>query len=116
VDKLQYLRTRQEIWEMTKGIRIQLHEAIEQQIVKAEFCQRLTGRALPEYQVPPGVNYVAMVCLSFPSGDPGSPTTARRWACSESGVRHVLQTETMEYEGPSQTIRCANVLVLDLDE
>jgi hypothetical protein len=102
---------------MTKGIRIQLHQAIEQQIVKAEILQRLTGLALAEYQAPPGVKVRR-------DGMPVFSVQAIREARRQREDGRVLnqafitllQTETMEHEGQSQTIRCGSVLVLDLDE
>jgi hypothetical protein len=117
VDKLRYLRTRKEIWEKTREIKIDLHGAISSQVAKAEILQRLTGLALAEYQAPPGVKV-------HRDGVPVFSVKAIREARRQRGDGRVLnqvfitllQKETMEHDGQRYTIRCGSVLVLDLDE
>jgi hypothetical protein len=117
VEKLRYLRTRREIWETTRTIRAQLHDAIRDQVLKAEILQRLTGLALAEYQAPPGVKV-------HRDGQPVFSVQALREARRERGDGRVLnqvfitllQKETVDYQGEKHTIRCGSVLVLDLDE
>jgi hypothetical protein len=117
VDKLRYLRTRREIWDATRLIKIDLHEGISSQVVKAEILQRLTGLALAEYQAPSGVKV-------HRDGVPVFSVQAIREARRERGDGRVLnqvfitilQKMRMEHEGQMHTIRCGSILVLDLDE
>jgi len=117
VDKLRYLTTRREIWEATRAIRAQLHDAISGQVVKAEILQWLTGLALAEYQAPPGVK-------QHRDGVPVFSVQALREARRGRGDARVLnqvfitllQKETVEHEGQRHTIRCGSVIVVDLDE
>lgn len=117
VDKLRYLRSREEIWQKTRLIRADLHSAIEQQVIKAEILQRLTGLALAEYQAPAGVSVRR-------DGVPVFSVQAIREARRERGDGRplnqvfitLLQKETIEHEGQAHTVRCGSVLVLDLEE
>jgi hypothetical protein len=117
VDKLRYLTTRREIWKATRTIRAQLHDAISNQVLKAQILQWLTGLALAEYQAPPGVK-------QHRDGVPVFSVQALREARRERGDGRVLnqvfitllQKETVELEGRTHTIRCGSVMVMDLDE
>jgi hypothetical protein len=55
VDKLRYVRSRQEIWRTTKSFQAGVHEVIRQHVEKAEVLERITGLALTSLQVPEGV-------------------------------------------------------------
>ncbi|QJR09509.1 hypothetical protein DSM104443_00553 [Usitatibacter rugosus] len=117
VDKLRYLKTRKEIWKETRQIRIDLHNFIQNAVVKAELLQRLTGLALAEYQAPEGVRVRRN---GMPVFSVRSLREARRAREDGRALNQVfvtiLQTETMEHEGQSHTIRCGSTLVIDLDE
>jgi hypothetical protein len=62
VDELRYLRDRRAIWKETSRIRRELHDAIQEEVAKAEILQHLTGLALTEYQVPEGYVSSATDC------------------------------------------------------
>ena len=117
VDHLRYLRTRRDVWDTTRRIKVELHHAIRTQVVKAEVLQRLTGLALVGYQAPPGVRV-------HRDGRPVFSVKAIREARRQRGDGRVLnqvfitllQKETVELEGQRHTIRCGSVLVFDLDE
>ena len=116
IEKLRYLSTRREIWKETRQIRIDLHQAIAEQVAKAEILQRLTGLALAGYQTPHGVK--------VRDGNPVFSVQAIREArrLREDGRMlnqvfiTLLQKETVEHEGQEYTIRCGSTLVLDLEE
>ena len=116
VDKLRYKKDRKEIWKATRQIRIDLHDAIADQVSKAEILQRLTGLALAEYQAPEGVRRRDGV----PVFSVHSLREARRQQEDGRILNQVfvtlLQKETMVHEGQEHTIRCGSTLVLDLDE
>ena len=117
IDKLRYSITREEIWNKTREIRIDLHESIANQVAKAQILQTLTGLALAEYQAPPGVSVRR-------DGLPVFAVKAMREARRQRDDGRVLnqafitllQKETMEHEGQLHTIRCGSTLVFDLDE
>ena len=117
VDKLRYKRGRRAIWDETRHIRIDLHEAIQREVEKAALLQRLTGLALTDFQPPPGVRI----------GRQGLPTfavtglrEARRQRDDGRALNQVfvtlVQKQTMEHMGLTHTIRSGSTLVLDLDE
>lgn len=116
VEKLRYLKARQAIWSATRGIRLELHAAIQKEVARAEILQRMTGLALTGYQVPAGVKRR--------SGAPVFAVSALREARRQKedgrALNQVfitlLQKETMEHEGQQHNIRCGSTLVLDLDE
>jgi hypothetical protein len=117
VDRLRYKRTRLDIWNETRHIRADLHDAIQQAVENAALLQRLTGLALSTYEVPKGV-------LVHRDGQPVFTVKAFREARREGGDGRVLnqvfvtllQKETMEHDGQMHTIRCGSTLVIDLDE
>ena len=117
VDKLRYKRDRKEIWETTRQIRIDIHDAIENQVSKAEILQRLTGLALAEYQAPKGVSVRR-------DGVPKFSVHGLREARRQHGEGRVLnqvfvtllQKETWDYRGEMHIMRCGSTLVFDLDE
>jgi len=118
VDKLRYKRDRRAIWEDTRQIRIEIHEAIRDQVEKAEVLQRLTGLALAaDYQGPKGVRV-------HRDGRPVFSVRALRETRREREDGRVLnqvfitilQKETMEHLGQRHTIRSGSTLVWDLDE
>lgn len=117
VDKLRHLTGRQEIWNGTRGIRIDLHQSIAAQVAKAEILQRLTGLALAEYQAPAGVKVRRD---GMPVFSVKAIREARRLREDGRMLNQVfitlLQKETMEHEGQEHTIRCGSTLVLDLEE
>jgi hypothetical protein len=117
VDRLRYKRTRREIWEETRKIRAELHNAIEKQVEKAELLQRLTGLALTPFDVPEGVKL-------HRDGDPVFAVKAFREARRqpESGqvlnqvFLTLLQSEHVEHDGRLHSIRSGSTLVIDLDD
>jgi hypothetical protein len=119
VDKLRYLKGREEIWTMTRNIRRDLHQAIRIHVGKAEVLQRLTGLALAGdgYPTPPGVRVRR-------DGNPVFAVSALREARRQKEDGRVLnqvfitllQRETMEHQGQTHTVRAGSTLVLDLDE
>jgi hypothetical protein len=117
IEKLRYLTTRNDIWKATRGIRIELHQAIESQVVKAEILQRLTGLALAEFQAPQGVSVRRD---GMPVFFVKSLREARRQREDGRILNQVFitlqQSEEVVHEGQELTIRCGSTLVLDLDE
>lgn len=117
VDKLRYLRDRQEIWQKTREIRRELYYAIRDYVGKAEVLQRLTGLALAEYQAPEGVRVHRD---GVPVFSVQAFREARRLREDGRALNQVfitiLQKERMEHDGQMHTIRCGSTLVLDLDE
>ncbi len=116
VEKLRYCRTRSEIWSTTRGIRGDLHGAIQDQVHKAAILQRLTGLALTESGAPPtvklhrdGAPYFTVQALR----------EARRQREDGRALNQVfitlLQKEFLEHEGKLYPIQCGSTLVLDLD-
>ncbi|OFW05850.1 MAG: hypothetical protein A3H96_15605 [Acidobacteria bacterium RIFCSPLOWO2_02_FULL_67_36] len=116
VDRLRYKKTRSEIWDETRNIRIALHQSIQEYVGKAELLQRLTGLALTA-DVPKGVKV-------HRDGLPVFTVKAFREARRQQGNGRalnqvfitLLQSETMEHEGRVQSFRCGSTLVIDLDE
>lgn len=116
VDKLRYLKTRYEIWDRTRFIKIDLHKAIRNQVIKAKILQRLTGLALDPFETPANVKRR--------DGAPVFSVQAIREARRQRGDGRVLnqvfitllQKEIMIQDGQEHTIRCGSVLVWDLDE
>ena len=117
VDRLRYKQTRAEIWEETRQIRADLHDAIQNYVQKAELLQRLTRLALTTYEVPEGVRV-------HRDGLPVFAVSAFREARRQQGNGRVLnqvfitllQSETMEHKGQIHSIRSGSTLVIDLDE
>jgi hypothetical protein len=117
VDRLRYKRTRREIWEETRGIRADLHGAIQAYVQKAVLLQRVTGLALTTYEVPEGVKL-------HRDGLPVFTVKAFREARRQQGNGRVLnqvfitllQTERVEHEGQIHSIRSGSTLIIDLDE
>lgn len=117
VDSLRYLKTRREIWEKMRDIRTQIHEAIVDEVPKAEILQNITGLALAEFQAPKGVRVKR-------GGVPVFSVHAFREARRQREDGRILnqvfitllQRESAEFEGDWHTIRCGSTLVIDLDE
>jgi len=117
IDKLRYIRERRAIWEQTRSIKIDLHQFIQNEVVKAELLQKLTGLALAEYQAPPGVdirrNGVPVFAVH-------ALREARRQREDGRALNQVfmtiLQKETVAHQGQQHTIRCGSTLVFDLDD
>ena len=117
VDKLRYRRNRFDIWTETRNIRSGLHEAIKNEVEKAELLQRLTGLALAEYQAPEGVRVHRD---GWPVFNVYALREARRQQEDGRVLNQVfitiLQTERMVHEEQTHTIRSGSTLILDLDE
>lgn len=116
VDRLRYLKTRQEIWTEMSNIRSGIHTAIRDHVAKAEALQRLTGLALAEDYFPPGVKRRG----EYPVFKVHAFREARRLRGDGRILNQVfitiLQTETVEFEGETYNVRCGSTLVFDLDE
>jgi hypothetical protein len=116
VDKLRYLSSRQAIWSMSRRIQADLHAAIRNQVVKAKILQTLTGLALSGFSPPPGVKLSGGAPVFFVK----SIREARRQRGDGRALNQVfitlVQTETMQHNGQTHSIRCGSVLVIDLDE
>ena len=116
VDKLRYLSSRQAIWNMSRGIQADLHAAIQNQVIKAKILQTLTGLALSGFSPPPGVKLSGGAPVFFVK----SIREARRQRGDGRALNQVfitlVQTETMQHNGQTHSIRCGSVLVIDLDE
>ena len=116
VDKLRYLTSREAIWSMSRGIQADLHAAIQNQVIKALILQTLTGLALSGFSPPPGVKLSGGAPVFFVK----SIREARRQRGDGRALNQVfitlVQTETMEHNGQTHSIRCGSVLVIDLDE
>jgi hypothetical protein len=120
VNKLRHLKARADIWKATRGIRIELHDAIHNEVDKeeiaADFLQRLTGLSLLQYDVPPGVR----VRHGAPVFSVHAMREARRQKDDGRALNQVfitiLQKVEMEYNDDVHTIRCGSTLVIDLDE
>jgi len=118
VDRLRYLTSRQDIWRESRFIQADLHGAIRNQVLKAQILQRLTGLALTNYSPPPGVK------ISSTSGAPvfyvKSIREARRLRADGRVLNQVfitlLQSQILERNGQTYSIRCGSVLVIDLDD
>jgi hypothetical protein len=117
VDKLRYLKDREAIWHATRNIRRELHDAIRDEVEKAEVLQRLTGLALAEYQAPEGVKVRRD---GMPVFVVRAIREARRQKEDGRALNQVfitiLQRETVEHEGQMHIVRCGSTLVIDLDE
>jgi hypothetical protein len=115
VDRLRYLSDRQAIWNMSRGIQADLHAAIQNQVVKAKILQTLTGLALSGYSPPPGVRLSGGAPVFFVK----SIREARRQRGDGRALNQVfitlVQTEKMQHNGQTHSIRCGSVLVIDLD-
>jgi hypothetical protein len=117
VDRLRYRKTRQEIWDEMRKIRIEIYSVIRDHIAKAEVLQRLTGLALAEFQGPVSVRV-------HQDGVPVFKVHAFREArrLREDGrilnqvFITILQKEKVDYKGETYTVRCGSTVVLDLDE
>jgi hypothetical protein len=115
VDKLRYKRERKEIWKTTRRIRIDIHDAIEDHVSKAEFMQLLTGLALSDR---------ARTDVKERSGRPVFSVYALREARRQHENGSILnqvfitllQKETMKDDDPRGFVRCGSTLVLDLDK
>ena len=116
VDKLRYLKNREEIWRVTRNVREQLHGAIREYVSKAELLQHLTGLALTTYQLPEGVR----IRSGVPVFQVYAVREARRLRDDGRVLNQVfitiLQQQTLEHEDQEHTIRCGSTLILDLDE
>lgn len=116
VDKLRYLSSRQAIWSMSRGIQADLHTVIQNEVIKAKILQTLTGLALSGFSPPPGVKLSGGAPVFFVK----SIREARRQRGDGRALNQVfvtlVQTETMEHDGQTHSIRCGSVLVIDLDE
>jgi hypothetical protein len=117
VDKLRYKKERRAIWEETRQIRADLHDAIRSAVEKAEVLQHLTGLALAEYQAPEGVRVDRS---GMPVFSVRALREARRQrddgrACNQVFIT-ILQTEKMVHQDTTHLVRCGSTLVLDLDE
>jgi hypothetical protein len=117
IDKLRYLRCRRDIWSATRQIRIDLHDAIENQVKNAEVLQKMAGLALAEYQAPKGVSVRRD---GVPRFSVHALREARRQredgrALNQAFIT-ILQKETVEHDGQTHTIRCGSTFVIDLDE
>ena len=116
VDRMRYLKTRREIWDMSQKIQGELHNAISNQVIKAQILQRLTGLALSEYSPPPGVR----LSQGMPVFRVKSIREARRQKGDGRPLNQVfitlLQTQTMHHNGQVHSIRCGSVLIIDLDD
>jgi hypothetical protein len=119
IDKLRYLQTREEIWRAMSDIRRNLHDAIAEQVAKAEVLQQITGLALAEYQAPPGVRIRRD---RVPAFSVYAVREARRQVEDGRILNQVfitiLQKERMvdESTGDEHDVRCGSTLVIDLDE
>ena len=116
VDKLRYLTDRQAIWEATRSIRGEFHDAILAYVSKAKILERMTGLALASYDVPEGVRRRGGV----PVFSVHALREARRLKEDGRTLNQVfftiLQKVSMEHEGRMHTIRCGSTVVVDLDE
>ena len=123
VEKIRYLKKREEIWETTRQIRAALHEAIAREVasadevVKGEMLQRLTGLALSDYQVPEGVSVRRD---GLPVFSVRVLREARRQKEDGRALNQVfvtiLQKERLLHNGQEHAIRSGSTLVIDLDE
>lgn len=116
IDTLRYKRDRSDIWATTRLIRKSLHGAIDNEVKKARILERITGLALTDYKVPPGVV----------RRDDGAPVFTVRSLREARRQREdgrvlnqvfitILQKEEMTHAGQSHTVRCGSTLVIDLD-
>jgi hypothetical protein len=118
VDKLRYLRERDEIWQQSRQIRIDLHDAIQDQVQKGRILERLTGLALTDIDTPAGVR---LNRSGMPSFSVKAFREARRLREDGRALNQVfftiLQTESVvSNDGQQYTIRCGSTLVIDLDD
>jgi hypothetical protein len=117
VDKLRYLKDRRDIWWATRQIRLDLHGLIERAVQGVDILQKLTGLALAQAQVPPGVRV-------RPDGVPKFSVRVLREArrLREDGralnqvFATILQKVTVDHDGQTHVIRCGSTIVVDLDE
>jgi hypothetical protein len=118
VDRLRYKQTRREIWDQTRHIRADLHDAIQIEVKKAVLLERLTGLALTDRsESPEGVRRRS-------DGQPVFTVEAfreaRRVRDNGRALNQVfitlLQTERYDHQGQTHSIRCGSTLVIDLDE
>jgi hypothetical protein len=124
VDKLRYLKDREAVWNETRAIRIDLHDAIRDEVGKAEILERLTGLALAETSLAQAENQAPVGVKFRRDGMPVFSVRALREARRQREDGRVLnqvfitilQKQTLEHEGQMYTIRCGSTLVLDLDE
>jgi hypothetical protein len=116
IDKLRYLTSRRDIWSMSRGIQADLHAAIQNQVIKAKILQTMTGLALSGFSPPPGVKVSGGAPVFFVK----SIREARRQRGDGRVLNQVfitlLQTEMMQHNGQTYSLRCGSVLVIDLDE
>ncbi len=117
IDTLRYLTSRREIWLAARDIRSRLHDAIAEQVAKAEVLQRLTGLALAEFEAPPGVKAHRD---GVPVFQVHAVREARRMADDGRMLNQVfitlLQKEVLEHQGRRHEVRCGSTLVIDLGE
>lgn len=117
VDRLRYKKNRRQIWDETRVLRAELHDAINATYKKARILERLTGLALTGVRTPPpGIR----VKEGSPVFSVQALREARRLRDDGRALNQVfitlLQTETVEYQGEEHRIRAGSTLVIDLDE
>jgi hypothetical protein len=117
VDRLRYLKERQEIWKELEAIRDDVHGIISRHVDKATAMQHLTGLALHGYQLASGVK---LNREGEPKFDVHSFREARReredGRVLNQAFITLLQTQQVEFENEKFSFRCGSTLVLDLNE
>lgn len=123
IDKLRYIKSRAEIWSVTKSIREDLHGAIRDSLQKAEVLQKVTGLWLTANEDAAPLSTFSSVKFrrdGFPVFAVEAMQEARRLRDDGRALNQVfitlLQTENLTYEGHKYTVRCGSTMVLDLDE
>jgi hypothetical protein len=117
VDRLRYLKKREEIWSELQGIQSDVHSVIRRHVTKAQALERLTGLALNTYAPPAGVRV----------GDDGAPKfsvkgfrEARRQREDGRVLNQafitLLQVRKVILDDQEITMRCGSTVVLDLDD
>ena len=109
VDKLRYLREREEIWNYTRGVREELHDRIKAYAPKALLLERLTGLSLRKKST---------------GGKPSFYVRAFREArrLKDDGrvlnqvFLTIIQKQHVKVDGQTEEVLCGSTLIFNLDD